>query len=297
MHPRTPACVAVGTAMLAAVVVIPSLTDPPEAPPTAAPPLDASPVEPAPTGFPPISLPPDAGGAAGPPAGREQPAKRAVSPGPGSPTEPAEPADSADSADSVKEGPVSAAALLAKAGRCDQISKGNYRADDDSPASIPICDAKGAVFWKADLDIDCDGQVTARCNSRSDPYFQDTTAYTRSDGSPLNAEELPYIVVPTPSQIWNYRSSGIRGGSVAAVIHGDKVRYAVVGDTGPPGIIGEASYAAARGLGILTDPAGGGASSGVTYVLFKNSKVSPLEDQHATARLGAELAKKFLKEN
>ncbi|MFJ1747646.1 glycoside hydrolase family 75 protein [Streptomyces sp. NPDC088116] len=291
MHPRTPACIAVGTAMLAAVVVLPALTDPPKAPPTAAPPLDASPAEPAPTGFPPVSLPPDTDGAAGPPAGREQPAKRTVSP------ESGESGESAKLADSVEESPVTAAALLAKAGRCEQISKGGYRADDDSPASIPVCDAKGAVFWKADLDIDCDGQVTARCNSRSDPFFQPTTAYTRSDGHPLNAEELPYIVVPTPSRIWNYRSSGIRGGSVAAVIHGDRVQYAVVGDTGPPGIIGEASYAAARGLGILTDPAGGGASSGVTYVLFKNSRISPIEDRRSTARVGTELAKRFLEEN
>ncbi|MFD7224968.1 glycoside hydrolase family 75 protein [Streptomyces sp. NPDC059892] len=196
-----------------------------------------------------------------------------------------------------EDGPVTASALLARAGGCDQISHGQYRTRESTPATIPVCDAKGAVFWKADMDIDCDGQTTAHCNPAADPYYQDTTAYLQSDGRALNPEELPYIVVPLSSSIWNYRSSGIRGGSVAAVIHRDKVEYAVVGDTGPPGIIGEASYATARALGIAPDPSGGGVPSGVTYIVFKDSELSRLDDQEAIARRGDELAKQFLRDN
>ena len=197
----------------------------------------------------------------------------------------------------AQEGTVTAADLLAKVTSCSQISNGKYSPDVEAPATVPVCGKNGAVFWKADMDIDCDGQVTTECNRRTDPWFQDQTAFHQSDGRPLNAEELPYVVVPGPSGIWNYTGSGIRGGSVAAVIYDDKVEYAVVGDTGPTKIIGEASYAAARALGINPDPATGGAASGVTYIVFTDSRVSPIEDQDATASLGEALAEQFLEDN
>jgi hypothetical protein len=196
-----------------------------------------------------------------------------------------------------RAGPADAAHLLAATAGCAPVSKGKYRADAGAAATIPVCGAKGAVFWKADMDIDCDGQVTAHCNTATDRYFQNRTAFSQSDGRPLNSEKLPFVVVPAPSGIWNYRAAGIRGGTVAAVIHGGSVRYAVVGDTGPVGLIGEASYATARGLGIPPHPQGGGAASGVTYILFKNSRVTPIEDHREAVRLGDALAKKFLREN
>ncbi|GAA3354912.1 hypothetical protein GCM10017744_015370 [Streptomyces antimycoticus] len=124
------------------------------------------------------------------------------------------------------------------------------------------------------MDIDCDGQVTSRCNEDTDPWFQDDTAFHQSDGEPLIADKLPYVVVPSPSSTWDYTKSGIKGGGVVAVIYNNKVQYAVVGDTGPTNIIGEASYATANALGIDPDPETGGAESGVTYIVFKNSSVS-----------------------
>ncbi|EGX54890.1 hypothetical protein SZN_35677, partial [Streptomyces zinciresistens K42] len=56
---------------------------------------------------------------------------------------------------------------------------------------------------------------------------------------------------------------------------------------------GEASYAAAERLGIPPDPARGGAASGVTYIVFKNSRVSPLESRDAAVALGGKLAEEF----
>lgn len=197
----------------------------------------------------------------------------------------------------VKEGSVSAADLLAKVKDCSQISNGKYRSDSETSASIPVCGKNGAVFWKADMDVDCDGQVTSKCNADTDPWFQDDTAFHQSNGKPLNAEKLPYVVVPSSSSIWNYSSAGIKGGGVVAVIYGNKVEYAVVGDTGPNKIIGEASYATAKAMGIDPDPETGGAESGVTYILFKNSKVSPIESHSAAVSLGDSLAKKFLQDN
>jgi hypothetical protein len=198
---------------------------------------------------------------------------------------------------SAQEGSVSAADLLAKVASCQQISQGKYKTDDETSATVPVCGKNGAVFWKADMDVDCDGQRTTNCNENRDPWYQDDTAFHQSDGKPLKAESLPYVVVPSSSSIWNYSSSGIKGGGVVAVIYGNKVEYAVVGDTGPTKIIGEASYATAKALGIDPDPKTGGADSGVTYILFKNSKVSPIESHSAAVTLGDKLAKQFLANN
>ncbi|MEU8696173.1 glycoside hydrolase family 75 protein [Streptomyces sp. NPDC048680] len=197
----------------------------------------------------------------------------------------------------IREGSVSAADLLAKVSSCSQISNGKYRTDEETSATVPVCGKNGAVFWKADMDIDCDGQVTTACNADTDPWFQDDTAFHTSGDKPLSAEKLPYVVVPSSSSIWNYSSAGIKGGGVVAVIYGGKVEYAVVGDTGPDKIIGEASYATAKALGIDPDPETGGAESGVTYILFKNSEVSPIESHDAAVTAGDALAKKFLQNN
>ncbi|MCX5427896.1 glycoside hydrolase family 75 protein [Streptomyces sp. NBC_00257] len=197
----------------------------------------------------------------------------------------------------LKEGSVSAADLLAKVTSCSQISNGKYRTDDETSATIPVCGKNGAVFWKADMDVDCDGEITAACNEDTDPWFQNGTAFETSAGKPLNAEKLPYVVVPSTSSIWNYSDAGIKGGGVVAVIYDNKVEYAVVGDTGPNKIIGEASYATAKALGIDPDPETGGAESGVTYILFKNSKVSPIESHSAAVTAGDALAKQFIQNN
>ncbi|MFC5218645.1 glycoside hydrolase family 75 protein [Streptomyces coerulescens] len=209
-------------------------------------------------------------------------------------TPPPDPPDPMGGPEAHIQAGVSAADLLAKVRHCTAVSKGRYRSDSGTSATIPVCGAGDAVFWKADMDIDCDGQSTGHCNSATDPHFSNSTAFQQSDGRPLRAEHLPFIVVPTPSGIWDYRAHGIRGGSVAAVVYGGRVRYAVVGDVGPRGIIGEASYATAKALGIPPDPRRGGTASGVTYIVFKNSRVKPIEDAAAAVTAGERLAKKFV---
>ncbi|MFI1444511.1 glycoside hydrolase family 75 protein [Streptomyces fructofermentans] len=207
------------------------------------------------------------------------------------------PAGAAPGRDRTREGAVTASELLAEVTSCSRVSRGKYRTDHGSPATVPVCGLKGAVFWKADMDIDCDGQVTAHCNRTADPWFQSQTAFTQSDGRPLVSEKLPYVVVPGPSALWDYRAAGLKGGSVVAVVHGDRVGYAVVGDTGPREIIGEASYAAARSLGVDPDPATGGTAAEVTYILFTGSRVRPIEDHGAAVALGQRLAEQFLRDN
>src|SRR3954453_5406391 len=191
-----------------------------------------------------------------------------------------------------------AAQLLAKTNSCKQISNGKYKTDENvSGKTVAVCDANGAVFWKADMDIDCDGQRSTQCNEDTDCCYQDDTAFHQSDGKPLNAAKLPYIVVPSSSSIWKYSSSGLKGGGSCAVIYNGKVEYTVIGDTGPSQIIGEASYAPAKDLGINPAPPNGGPDPGVTYICFKNSTVSPIENHANAVSKGQSLATTFVNNN
>ncbi|MFE4858606.1 glycoside hydrolase family 75 protein [Streptomyces sp. NPDC056670] len=192
---------------------------------------------------------------------------------------------------------VGAAELLAKVQTCAQISHGKYRTDPTAEATVPVCGKNGAVFWQADLDVDCDGQATAACNKATDPWFQPDTRFHQSNDKPLSAEKVSYVVVPNVSPLWNYSSSGIRGGGVVAVVYNDRVEYAVVGDTGPGTVIGEASYATAKALGMNPSPKTGGAESGVTYILFQNSQAKPIESHGEAVAVGRSLAQRFVADN
>ncbi|MFD7112844.1 glycoside hydrolase family 75 protein [Streptomyces microflavus] len=195
----------------------------------------------------------------------------------------------------LADAPVTAEELLAEVRSCRQVSRGKYRTDANrSKATVPVCSTTDAVFWKADMDIDCDGRKTKACNTGTDPYFQPQTAFQTSRGKPLDSAALPYVVVPAPGRIWDYRKSGLTGGSVVAVIYRGQVRYAVIGDTGPAGIIGEGSYALAEELSIDPHPTRGGTASGVTYIAFKDSRVSPLESRAGAERRGETLAREFV---
>jgi hypothetical protein len=198
-------------------------------------------------------------------------------------------------------GSITAEALLALVASCSPVSKGKYLTDADSPQppSIDICGLKGAVFWKADMDVDCDGQTTAQCSLATDPAYQDQTSATDSQDQPLVASELPYVVIPLPSARFDYTQQGLALGSVVAVIYQGQVAFGVFGDEGPEDIIGEASYAMAKSLGINPDPSIGGTDSGVTYIAFTGAGTvaSPIEDHSAAVALGQTLAAKLLADN
>lgn len=190
-------------------------------------------------------------------------------------------------------GPPSAADLLALTTQCNTISNGLYKTDAGAsvPADIPICGLVGAVFWKADMDIDCDGKQSAQCNPNTDPAYQNQTAATDSQGNALDAATLPYIVIPGKSSRFDYTAHDIHLGTVIAVIYNGQVVYGVFGDTGPTTIIGEASYATASMLGIDPNPSTGGVDSGVTYIAFTgaNAVASPIESHAAAQTIGETL--------
>jgi hypothetical protein len=188
-----------------------------------------------------------------------------------------------------------AAELLATLANCNRVG-GDYATDSGGAQTIAICGLTGAVFWKADLDIDCDGKISTQCNTGTDPSFDDQTSATDSHGDPLDAATLPYVVVPLPSTRFDSTAHGLALGSVIAVIYQDKVEYGVFGDEGPSSIIGEASYRMAQLLGIDPDPATGGTDSGVAYIAFTGpSAVDPvIEDHDMAVLLGVAKARALL---
>ncbi len=189
-----------------------------------------------------------------------------------------------------------AAQLKARAGGCEtQLSNGKYAHDSGGSRTVAVCRSGDAVHWTADFDVDCDGQRTTQCNENTDPSFQPNTSWNQSDGRPLNSAGLPFIVVPLSSTIWNFRTAGINGATVAAVVYGDKVAYAVVGDQGPTGIIGEGSYKLAQQLGINPNPSSGGVSGAVvTYILFPGVSSVPIENQTDALTKGEAAATAFV---
>jgi hypothetical protein len=183
---------------------------------------------------------------------------------------------------------VTPAALLAVLQGCATSLGGPYAKDVGGVANISMCGAKRAVYWTADMDIDCDGKSTALCNATVDPSFQSSTAGSDSMGNPLDASALPYVVIPGVSARFNYRNAGLGMGSVVAVIYQNKLAYGVLGDVGPVSIVGEASYQMAKRLGINPNPANGGTDNGVTYLAFTGAdgKVMKLEDNAAATSIG-----------
>jgi hypothetical protein len=165
-----------------------------------------------------------------------------------------------------------------------------FRPDAEMPASIPVCRTGAVVWWTSDMDIDCDGGSEPAC--KADRSYQPRTAATDARGRPLDASHLPYVVVPSPSNGFHHGRAGLHMGSVVAVVHGGRVVYAVVGDTGPAGTIGEGSYALAEQLGIDPDPNDGGTSEEVTFVAFtgREAVVVPIDDAARAQAVGERLA-------
>jgi hypothetical protein len=210
-------------------------------------------------------------------------------------------ADSFDSGsapiDAAPPAPPSAQDLAALTAKCVVASNGKYSPHTGLPATVDVCRLNGAFFWTSEMRIDCDGQSSPQC--RKAPYFSNQTAFTQSNGKPLDAARLPYVTLPDPSSKFSYINAGIQPGAVAVVLYGGKMAYGVFGDTGPSDMIGEASYAMASALGIDPNPSNGGVGGGVTYILFTGQAAvaSPIEDPLAAQKLGQTLVTALVKNN
>ncbi len=210
--------------------------------------------------------------------------------------------DVAVALDSAPDAPPDVVArVLALTASCGTKIGGDYKAKTGSawPANIGICQLKGAVFFNADMDIDCDGLQTTTCNLQTDPAFQPNTSATDSKGKFLDAAIVPYVVLPLPSGLWDSTQFGIQLGSVVLVIYKGKMAFGVYADEGPPTIIGESSVAMAKLLGIDPDPKTGGVDTGVTYVVFTGPTgvVTKNEDHAEATTVGTARLTDLLKNN
>jgi uncharacterized Zn-binding protein involved in type VI secretion len=141
---------------------------------------------------------------------------------------------------------------------------------------------KGKDFWQATDDsgkvssmgmkapaaICADGAPKAIAGDT----YQPTTSFQFTDGSQINADEIPYVVLPrTKNSSGNWASPDRVAGNPfydAGIQRGDYVKitnpqngqsvYAIYGENGPQNQVGEISMAAARALGIKDSPISGG---------------------------------------
>jgi len=180
------------------------------------------------------------------------------------------------------------------------VSKHTYNKEGGGGGTANICKLTGAVYYESGMNIDCDGLADScspqHCPS-DDPTNQAQTSFTDAQGKFLSAGLTPYVVIPT-----DFTYTGLdtnNGGNVIAVIYNNKLEFAVFGDTGPNNIIGEAAYATANDLGIPPDPATGGTSGPVTYIVFTGAGTAPqdLSNPLETWQLGMTLAQQLIANN
>lgn len=152
------------------------------------------------------------------------------------------------------------------------VNGGMFKSSPDGPADVPTmvyvtANGSRAIKFKAKFAIDADGAGDAW---KGDRTGQPQTALQYKDGTSLNPRTLPFIVVPTDFQKTH---PTVKLGDYAAVTYGAKTLYAIVGDKGPAGVLGEGSMALAAGLGINPDPNRGGITrKDVEYVILPGSR-------------------------
>jgi hypothetical protein len=136
----------------------------------------------------------------------------------------------------------------------------------------------GQLVFQSELQLDTDGWPKAK--DEGDPDAQLTTSLQYLDKSFVNANEVPYFVLPGG---W-YAQFGIKVGDLAAVVYKGKLAYAVFADVGPKTKLGEGSLELLRQLGEERLRPNGrvinsGTSGGVTTIVFPRSAAAPYQNQ------------------
>jgi Fungal chitosanase of glycosyl hydrolase group 75 len=101
----------------------------------------------------------------------------------------------------------------------------------------------GQLFFDSELQLDTDGAPELT----GDPTQQSDTSLHYRDGKPINANRVPYFVLPLPTSWPKQFGIGLR--DLAAVIFGGRVTFAVFADFGPKTLLGEGSVELFRQLG------------------------------------------------
>lgn len=145
-----------------------------------------------------------------------------------------------------------------------------------------LVNGRRPVYFRAGMTIDADGSPRAR---QIDPTGQTQTSLRHPDGRSVNAETVPYFVLPGGQ----YKHLGIKLGDIAAVRYNGKVAFAVFADVGPRHKLGEGSIALAQELGIPASPRTGGVRGGVEYMVFPGSGNGTPGDARRNFYAGAQI--------
>lgn len=149
---------------------------------------------------------------------------------------------------------------------------GMFRLHPGGPLEVPTVvhtTRTGAqlVVFQAKMAIDADGAGGAW---RHDATGQSKTSLLYKNGDSLNPQTIPFIVVPLDFHLTHPR---VGLGDYAAVTYGAKTLYAIVGDKGPRGVLGEGSMSLAASLGINPDPNKGGITrKDVRYAIIPGTR-------------------------
>jgi len=206
------------------------------------------------------------------------------------------------SAGGASNGPPTAAQLMAKLGACTAVHNPPFNPDEGSATKIDVCKTGNALWWRADMDVDCDGIQTPPCNTDNTGQPQTSVQSNDIPGGDVDPTKLPYFVMPlgNPETEW-YTAYGVDLGQVGAVIYKGQVIYGVFADQAGGNFIGEASYKmCSLFIGANNcDPNNGGIDPlDVTYVTFSGTtpRVSGADflDHDKQTALGEAAAKAWL---
>ncbi|MBS2003483.1 MAG: hypothetical protein JST44_18350 [Cyanobacteria bacterium SZAS LIN-5] len=162
-------------------------------------------------------------------------------------------------------------------------------AQDARGQARQLVQTTAGVYVRAGMAVDADGSPRAR---QIDPSGQVNTSMRYADNRSVNAEVVPYMVLPGGS----YQRFGVQLGDMALVRNKDNGRMAIAvfADVGPRNKIGEGSIELARELGLNPSPTRGGTNkNSIEYLVLPNTHgARPRNEQELMARI-AEQRRRF----
>ncbi|MBS1954340.1 MAG: hypothetical protein JST89_09140 [Cyanobacteria bacterium SZAS-4] len=145
------------------------------------------------------------------------------------------------------------------------------------------------IYLRSGMTVDADGSPRAR---QIDPDGQLNTSMRYADNKSVNAEVVPYMVLPGGA----YQKYGVQLGDMVLVRNTDNGRMAVAvfADVGPRNKTGEGSMELAREMGLNPSPTKGGTSkASIEYLVLPNTHgTKPRNEQELMARI-AEQRRRF----
>ncbi len=192
-------------------------------------------------------------------------------------------------------------------GFCKQCSDANSRPTAQAK-TISLYQNAQAVFFDADMDIDCDGSNNGICGG-TDPSHQNQLSCdglgkcSMDNGGPIDAAGTPFYVIPVDTP-FRYSTRGIALGQIAAIINRTTTPASItygpfLDEDGVSQEIGEASAAMAALLGVPNNPNTGGQDTGLVYIIFRGTSarlatIADMANHQKAITLGQSLAASLL---